>query len=260
MARLKNGITLNKAKVIVDLLGKGAVVTGQRCSATEIAVHNTGNWDVPSKNYNSSIKQNNQGKGRDASWHFTVDDKEIYQHMDTTLKAWHVGSGNSVAIGIEICMFKDANRQKLAEDNAIALIKELQKIHNIPLSKVKMHKDYTGKYCPEIIIKRDGNLNKFKDRITKWNTSTPSKPTGNIPPNGDIQRKGKVVVSSLNVRSGRGTNYSVIGKLKKGDVVELYYCLNGWSSMNSKFKDSKGKPVNNFVCVANEDGKYIEIL
>ena len=331
MAIIKNGITLNKAKVFSnDILGKGTAIPDTRINPSEIAVHNTGNWDVPSANYHKSLKSsNNSPTGRKASWHFSVCDKEIHQSIDTNKKAWAVGSGNSKAISIEICMFKDKNRQKVAEDNAIALIKELMRIHNIPLSKVKMHKDYTGKYCPEVILRRDGGLSKFRDRIANWGQSTaPSNPsasgsikvgdkvkvstsatkyatgqtipsyvkgntykvtevksdrallsdivswvytkdlikeggsisTGNYPPNGDIQRKGRVLASTLNVRSGRGTNYPVIGKMHRGDVIDLYYCLNGWSSMESRFKDANGKSVNNFICLGDDTSKYVEVL
>lgn len=264
MTIIKNGITLHKAKVISnDLRGKGTACPNTSITPTEIAVHNTGNWDVPSNNYHRSLKNaNNDPNGRKASWHFSVDDKEIYQEIDTNKKAWHVGNANGYVIGIEICMFKDKNRQKIAEDNAIALIKELMKIHNIPLSKVKMHKDYTGKYCPQVILDRDGSLVKFKDRIAKWGqtstaSSTPS--TGKVP-NGDVQRKGKVLVDSLRVRTGRGTNYEIIGSLHKGDIIELYYNLNGWCSMESKFKDAKGNKVTNFVCIEDANKKYIQVL
>lgn len=265
MAIIKHGSKLNKATVYSnDILGKGTAIPNTAITPTEIAIHNTGNYDVPSVNYHKSLKsENSKPNGREASWHFSVCDKEIHQSINTNRKAWHVGSGNSKAIGIEICMFKDANRQKIAEDNAIALVKELMRIHNIPLANVKMHKDYTGKYCPEVILKRDGNLNKFKDRIKAFGTTTGtgSNSTGNlIPPNGDIQKKGRVLVDTLNVRSGRGTNYSVIGKLHKGDVIDLYYCLNGWSSMESRFKDANGKAVNNFICVADANKQYVEIL
>lgn len=258
MAKITHGKILNKAKVYSnDLLGKGASIPYTTITPTEIAVHNTGNWDVPSVNYHKSLKrENGLPNGREASWHFSVDDKEIHQSIDTSKKAWHVGSGNSKAIGIEICMFKDANKQKLAEDNAIALIRELMKIHNIPVSKVKMHKDYTGKYCPQVILDRDGNLEKFKKRVSNY--TAPS--TSNGIPNGEVQRKAKVVVDVLNVRSGRGTNYPIIGKLYKGDIVDLYYCMDNWCSMNSKFKDANGKAVNNFICVHSNGSNYVELI
>ena len=41
-------------------------------------------------------------------------------------------------------------------------------------------------------------------------------------------RKATVTASVLNVRYDRGTDQEVIGKLNKGDIVELGYCLNNW--------------------------------
>lgn len=58
--------------------------------------------------------------------------------------------------------------------------------------------------------------------------------------NGDYSgRKAKVTASTLNVRYDRGTQYNVIGKLNKGDIVKLNYCLNGWISIEG-FKGNKG--------------------
>ena len=54
-----------------------------------------------------------------------------------------------------------------------------------------------------------------------------------------IGRRSKVTATALNVRYDRGTQYKVIGKLKKGDVVNLSYCLNGWVSIEG-YKGNKG--------------------
>ena len=51
--------------------------------------------------------------------------------------------------------------------------------------------------------------------------------------------KAKVNTSVLNIRYDRGTNYQIIGKLKKGDIVTLNYCLNNWVSIEG-YKGSKG--------------------
>ena len=62
------------------------------------------------------------------------------------------------------------------------------------INKVKMHKDYTGKYCPQVIIDRDGNLTKFKNRINKFKSEdlTPFVI--------------KIICDSLNVRKSAGTS------------------------------------------------------
>jgi N-acetylmuramoyl-L-alanine amidase len=180
MAVIKNGITLGKAKVIVDILPKGKVVTGDKNSDTSITIHNTGNWDVPAENFNRAIHNNNKGVGREASWHFTVDDKEIYQHIDTNGEAWHTGvgvRGNETSIGIEICMFKDEKRQKQAEDNAIALVHELFRlIPKLNVNTVRTHQSWSGKFCPMVILSRPNGWNDFVARIKAYKKPVVTQP------------------------------------------------------------------------------------
>lgn len=58
--------------------------------------------------------------------------------------------------------------------------------------------------------------------------------------NGDYTgKKAKVTANVLNVRFDRGTQYDVIGKLNKGNTVNLNYCLNGWVSIEG-YKGNKG--------------------
>lgn len=79
---VKNGMTIGTAKVISDdLRTKGSSVPGRVLnSISSVTIHNTGNVDVKSNNYHRALKtQNSMSNGRQASWTFTVDDKEIYQ-------------------------------------------------------------------------------------------------------------------------------------------------------------------------------------
>ena len=49
--------------------------------------------------------------------------------------------------------------------------------------------------------------------------------------NGTYNRKAKVTASALNVRRGRpgSPGYkNIVGKYKKGQVITVHYCLNGW--------------------------------
>lgn len=76
-------------------------------------------------------------------------------------------------------------------------------------------------------------------------------------PNGDVQRDAIVTADVLNVRSGRGTNYPVIGQLHKGDKINLWYCRDKWASMDRifKVKDKDGKLVDNFLHT-----KYVKVI
>lgn len=63
-------------------------------------------------------------------------------------------------------------------------------------------------------------------------------------PNGEYQgRKAIVTSSELNVRYDRWvgdvSEPKIVGKFKKGDIVDLGYCLNGWPGIHG-FKGNKG--------------------
>lgn len=98
-----------------------------------------------------------RGNTRTASWHFTVDDKEVIQHIPTDEVAWHAGdsrngTGNRKSIGIEICVNEGGNYDK-AVTNAVELVKNLLAKHNIPANRVVPHHHWTGKNCPARLLK-----------------------------------------------------------------------------------------------------------
>jgi N-acetylmuramoyl-L-alanine amidase len=107
-----------------------------------ITIHNTGNTSVGAgaRNHASYIK-GNTAANLPVSWHYTVDDKEIIQHLPDNEIAWHCGdggngTGNTQSIGIEICMNSDGDLQK-ATDNAVWLVVQ--------------HNRWSGKLCPQLL-------------------------------------------------------------------------------------------------------------
>ena len=67
-----------------------------------------------------------------------------------------------------------------------------------------------------------------------------------------------VTASSLNVRSGAGTNYSVLGSLSKGSKVEVISESNGWSKI--KYNGSVGYVSSKYLTTsstANTTTKYV---
>ena len=141
---------IGSANVIVDILPKGKVIPNVKINPTSITIHMTGNVGAAAKNNHNYMKNCNKNGSRIASWHFTVDDKEIYQAQSTNYKCYHAGctNGNNTSIGIEICMFNDKARQLQAYKNAIELVKILMAYHKFDTSKVKRHYDWTKKHCP----------------------------------------------------------------------------------------------------------------
>ncbi|GAK03134.1 N-acetylmuramoyl-L-alanine amidase CwlH precursor [Geomicrobium sp. JCM 19037] len=88
-------------------------------------------------------------RNRSVSWHFTVDDREIRQHLPINERGWHSGAGNIDSVGIEICVNADGNWQK-AKANAQKLIAHLQ---SLGISVITTHRQETGKNCPARLLR-----------------------------------------------------------------------------------------------------------
>lgn len=230
---------IGNAKVIVDIVPKGYCIPNVKITPTTITIHNTGNNNASAKNNHNYMKNINKSGERKSSWHFTVDDTEIYQAQSTNYKCYHAGTstGNNTSIGIEICQFTDSNRQLKAYKNAIELVKILLKYHNFTIDKVVQHNKWSGKDCPQLLRanKFGYNWNWFINQCKETTVQSITELK-----NGDyVGRKAKVIANVLNVRYDRGTQYTIIGKLNKGDIVKLNYCLNGWVSIEG-YKGNKG--------------------
>ncbi|WP_353856422.1 N-acetylmuramoyl-L-alanine amidase [Bacillus sp. Bos-x628] len=120
-----------------------------------ITVHNTANTakGADAASHANFVKRS----GTAVSWHFTVDDKVIYQHLPLNENGWHAGdgrgTGNMKSIGIEICENSDGNFEKAVE-NAQWLIRKLMTEQCIPLANVVPHKRWSGKQCPRKLLDR----------------------------------------------------------------------------------------------------------
>lgn len=226
-----NETTIGTAKVIVDILPKGKCIPNTKITPTSITIHNTGNIGASAKNNHNYMKNCNKNGDRIASWHFTVDDKEIYQAQSTNYKCYHAGcsTGNATSIGIEICMFNDKERQRKAYENAIALVKILMAYHGFSINQVKQHYNWTKKDCPTWL--RSGHFG------FTWNWFIK-------------QCKGKVIeqpsefkpylarctTDELNCRKGAGVNYGVERQIDKGVVITIVE-----EKMNGSTKWGKSK-------------------
>ena len=229
-----NESKIGTAKVIVDIVPKGHCIPNTKITPTSITIHNTGNINASAKNNHNYMKNINKSGDRTASWHFTVDDKEIYQAQSTNYKCYHAGctSGNNTSIGIEICMFSDAERQRKAYMNAIELVKILMKYHKFSSSQVKRHYDWTKKHCPAYLIegKYGYTWSWFKEQLSFGSES-------NSQPN---EFKIKVYnCTTLNARSGPGTSYPVKDTVKVGTVLTIVGESGNWYRTKSGLWISK---------------------
>ncbi len=159
---------------MVDII---KMLTNKKCypnknNAKFIVIHET---DNESKGANAKRHAQALNAGNlEASVHYYVDDKVIYQTLDHKNGAWAVGKSYGTAliagvtnynsINIEICVNKDGNYTK-ARQNAIDLTKKLMKDLNISSDKVIRHYDVKKKYCPRNILDNPSLWIDFKNQI-----------------------------------------------------------------------------------------------
>ena len=118
------------------------------------------------------------------SWHFSVDDKSIYQSLPTNERGEHAdyeGPGNKTTIGIEMCENSDSNLTQTV-DRTARLTAALMHQHGIPLSNVVPHqhwrqiryadgRDLGHKNCPHFLMtngKPGAKWANFKAKIDRY--------------------------------------------------------------------------------------------
>jgi N-acetylmuramoyl-L-alanine amidase len=140
---------------------------GIAMNPTYITIHETDNTNSGADALAHAKLLHRGGYETVASWHFSVDDKSIYQSVPTNEVAWHAGNttGNNNSIGIEMCVNTGSDYEKTLQ-NTIWLVAYLMKKHNIPIGKVVQHNHWTGKHCPRK-LRDSGRWTWFKQQIEK---------------------------------------------------------------------------------------------
>ena len=133
---------------------------------TYITIHETGNAakGADAAAHANYLKGDAAAKAM-VSWHYTVDDHGIVQHLPDQETAYHAGdgasgTGNSKSIGVEICVNAGGDFNK-AKANAASLVRLLMKEHGIPLANVVQHNHWTVKDCPYTIRHTAGGWEAF---------------------------------------------------------------------------------------------------
>lgn len=142
---------------------------GDFLNPTHITIHNTSNTDRGADAAAHARLLNNtgyyiyNGKRVPISWHYTVDDGKIIQHLPLDEVGYHARSGNNYSLGIEICMNRGID-QKRANSKAARLTASLLNQLNLPETNVVKHQFWTKKKCPTLLLE-DKNWNLFKSQI-----------------------------------------------------------------------------------------------
>jgi N-acetylmuramoyl-L-alanine amidase CwlA len=139
---------------------------GRPLTPTYITVHNT---DNPNPGADAAAHaryvKGQDAQNREVSWHYTVDDRVIYQSLPVNEVGWHAGAGNSKSIGIEICMHQGMNDAR-AYDRAALLVAVLALQNKIAVpDRIVQHNFWTGKDCPRVLRDRPDGWSGFLAKV-----------------------------------------------------------------------------------------------
>lgn len=152
---------------------------------------------------------------------------------------------NANSIHIEMCV-KNSNGNKTANSSGwyvtdktvqatVELAKYLMKLYNIPVNKVIRHFDVNGKYCPGVVgwNSPSGSEDKWKSFKKQLESSSSSSSSANSATTKTTSYIVQVTASALNIRSGAGTSYPVVGTIKDKGKYTIVEERNGWGKLKS---------------------------
>ena len=157
-----NGITIQRYYIAKGRKNRPGGVNSRRY----ITIHETGNKaaTADAAAHGTYLKSDSAEAGQ-VSWHYTVDDHAIVQHLPDGETAYHAGDGadgpgNTTSIGVEICVNAGGDFEA-SKRNAAALVRLLMGEHGIPLDHVVQHNHWNGKDCPRTIRGTKGGWETF---------------------------------------------------------------------------------------------------
>lgn len=139
--------------IIQDFIAEGRVNRPKTANSCKyITIHDTANKSAGADA--AAHAKYIKGLNEKTSWHYTVDDGAIYQHLPDSEKSYHTSDkeANESSIAVELCVNEDGDFEKTVE-NAVWLVRELMKKHGIPAENIRAHRDWTGKNCPSKLLK-----------------------------------------------------------------------------------------------------------
>ncbi|MGZ5445411.1 MAG: peptidoglycan recognition protein family protein [Thermoanaerobaculia bacterium] len=133
---------------------------GTKIEPTFLTIHNTDNTSkgADARAHASFVSKTGYymkgGKKNWVSWHFTVDDRRVIQHLPLYERGLHAGAGNAKSIGIEICMNSDIDQVAAFRraSELVALLLWDTDGSALDLGRVVPHFHWTKKKCPQLLL------------------------------------------------------------------------------------------------------------
>lgn len=174
-----------------------------------LVVHNTAN-NAPALNEAKYCANNDSS----TSFHLVVDEKECYQLLPFNRMAHHAGSAtyNGNSIGLEIARSTSSYSTYLeAEANGAIVAAKVLKQHGWGVSRLKTHKDCSGKHCPHRML--DNNRwGTFKNMVQKELDKLNESSSGGSSSKGDFEVGDKVKIKSTATSYATGEKISSYAK------------------------------------------------
>lgn len=196
-----------------------------------ICVHNTANKASAMSEISYMVGNNNQ-----VSYHYAVDDYRIVQGIEENRNAWHAGDGgngkgNRNKIAIEICHSTNPDTSMFDKSERLAakFIAYKLKEKGWGIEKVSKHQDYNGKYCPHktLDLGWERFLNLIRAELGQENKTT-------VPTNSNSNSYlVRVTATALNIRSGAGTNHSIVGCIRDKGTYTIVETQGNWGKLKS---------------------------
>ncbi len=165
-------ITVDGIPVTTRLLPEGcAGRPGTLRQIKYVVIHDTDNTSTGANAKNHANYLENTAKETPLSWHYTVDDHEIFHHLPDNEVAYHAadgeeeGGGNKNGVAIEICVNEDGDFEK-AFQNGAKLAAYLLNAYNLTPADLRQHHDFSGKNCPRT-IRENGRWQEFVNLVTE---------------------------------------------------------------------------------------------
>lgn len=119
---------------------------------------------------------------------------------------------------------------------------------NVSIDKVRPHQSFSGKYCPRVILKRDGSFDKFRSRIKsayglEKPSSSASKPSSKPQANGKGDTKTTSIVDYL---KSIGVDSSLENRkklAKENGIVEYTGTVSQNNKLLEKLREGASKKV-----------------
>ena len=184
-----------------------------------ITIHETGNAAKGADAAAHAAYLDSDAGERDmVSWHYTVDDHAIVQHLPDYETAYHAGDGkdgpgNTTSIGVEICVNAGGDFAQ-AQANAASLVRLLMEEHGIPIDRVVQHNHWNGKDCPKTIRATTGAWEAFlalcrgeAANVSKLDTDVDTLAEAGIINSPDYWRAGDYSAANVQALIGKMADY-----------------------------------------------------